>query len=84
MILGAYASLFLFSLFITISDWKRIRASGFKKILYMFTFPLFIFSFIIPAFVALFKRVEWKPVRHSGEVSDMSKDELESLPQTEE
>ena len=84
MILGAYASLFLFSLFITISDWKRIRASGFKKILYMFTFPLFIFSFIIPAFVALFKRVEWKPVRHSGEVSDMSKDELESLPQSEE
>ena len=84
MILGAYASLFLFSLFITISDWKRIRASGFKKILYMFTFPLFIFSFIIPAFVALFKRVEWKPVRHSGEVSDMSKSELESAPQKED
>jgi len=73
MILGAYASLFMFSFLITISDWKRLRASGIKKILYMFTFPLFIFSFIPPAFVALFKKVEWKPIRHSGEVSSSSK-----------
>ena len=58
MIGGAYLALFVFSLFVTISDWKRIRASATKKILYMFTFPLFIFSFIPAAFVAIFKKVE--------------------------
>lgn len=66
MIAGAYLSLFMFSSVITISDWKRIKAPALKKIFYIFTFPVFIFSFIPPAFVALFKKVEWKPIRHSG------------------
>ena len=62
----AYFLLFIFSVAITISEWKRIRSSVPKKILYMFTFPLFIFSFIPIAFVALFKRVEWSPIVHDG------------------
>ncbi len=66
MIGGAYMSLFVFGLVITISDWKKIRASSAKKILYIFTFPLFIFSFIPAAFVALFKKVEWKQIKHEG------------------
>ena len=69
MVLVAYVGLFIFSAFATVSEWKRIRASGFKKILYAFTFPLFIFSFIPAAAVALFKKVEWKQIRHSGEVT---------------
>ena len=64
MVLAAYAMLFIFSVCVTVSDWKRLRASAFKKILYMFTFPVFIFFFIPPAFVALFKKVEWKAIRH--------------------
>lgn len=63
---GAYAMLFIFSAVITISDWKRIRGSTFKKILYSFTFPLFIFTYIPAAFVAIFKKVEWKQVQHKG------------------
>jgi cellulose synthase/poly-beta-1,6-N-acetylglucosamine synthase-like glycosyltransferase len=70
VVLGAYLALFVFSAFATVSEWKRIRASAFKKILYTFTFPLFIFSFIPAAAVALFKKVEWKPVRHSGETTE--------------
>lgn len=66
MIGGAYMSLFVFGLVVTISDWKKIRASSAKKILYIFTFPLFIFSFIPAAFVALFKKVEWKQIKHEG------------------
>ena len=64
MVLAAYAMLFIFSLCVTVSDWKRLRAGAFKKIFYMFTFPVFIFFFIPPAFVALFKKVEWKAIRH--------------------
>ena len=71
MLMGivAYFGLLIFSLFATASEWKRIRAGAFKKIFYAFTFPLFIFSFIPAAAVAIFKKVEWKQIRHSGEVT---------------
>ncbi len=65
LIPGAYAALCLFSIAITLSEWKRLKASAFKKILYIFTFPIYIFSYIPVAFAALFtKKVEWKPIRH--------------------
>ncbi len=67
MILVAYIGLFVFGLFVTFAEWKRIRANPFKKLFYMFTFPIFIFTFIPPAAVALFKRVEWKETKHTGE-----------------
>ncbi len=67
---GAYALLLLFSLCLTISEWKRLRAPAFKKILYMFTFPLFMFTFIPICFVALFKKtVKWTPIVHKPGVS---------------
>ncbi len=84
MVLGAYLVLFIFSLCITVSDWKRIRASAPKKILYMFTFPLFIFTFIPTAFVALFKKVEWKQVRHSGAIGESLEAEIHSEENTED
>lgn len=61
-----YFSLLLFSIFVTIAEWDRIKASAPKKILYLFTFPIFIFSFIPPAAVALFKKVEWKEIKHTS------------------
>lgn len=67
LIPGAYLMLLVFSIFITVSDWKKIRASALKKIFYIFTFPLFMFSFMPIALVALFKRVEWKPIEHKGQ-----------------
>lgn len=70
LIPGAYFALCLFSVPITISEWKRLRASSFKKILYAFTFPIYIFSYIPVAFVALFsKNVEWKPIKHDDAAS---------------
>lgn len=63
---STYLLLFIFGLCVTITDWKRLRASAGKKILYMFTFPLYIFTFIPAAAVALFKKVEWKQVAHHG------------------
>ncbi len=70
MVTMAYLSLLMFSVFVTISEWKRIKASTARKILYVFTFPIFIFSFIPPAAVALFKKVEWKQIKHTGNESD--------------
>ena len=63
-VLGAYLMLFVFALAATASEWRKIRASTFKKILYIFTFPIFIFSFVPIAFLALFRRVEWGATEH--------------------
>ena len=64
-----YLALSSFSIAITISDWDRISAAPWKKILYAVTFPAFIFSFAPPAFAAIFKKnLEWKsPPRKSVE-----------------
>ena len=66
MVFVAYLMLLVFSLLITFSEWKYIRANGFKKIFYAFTFPLFLYSFVPAAFVAMFKKVEWKQITHNG------------------
>ena len=47
----------------------QIHATTAQKILYTFTFPLFMLTYIPISFAALFKRVEWKPIEHSVSVS---------------
>jgi CDP-diglyceride synthetase len=75
VVLMAYMMLMVFSLMITFSEWRYIRASGFKKIFYSFTFPLFLFSFVPAAFVAMFKKVEWKQIDHKGSGQIVSSEE---------
>lgn len=60
-----YAILFFFGAITTITEWHKINASAWKKILYMFTFPLFIFTYIPISIVAIFKKIEWKPIHHN-------------------
>lgn len=66
MVCVVYFMLLLFSLSVTLSEWKKLRAGGFKKLLYAFTFPVYLFSFVPAAFVAMFKKVEWKSTVHVG------------------
>ena len=48
-----------------ISEWDKVFAPISKKILYTFTFPIFMFSYIPITFVALFSRdFSWKPITH--------------------
>lgn len=60
-----YAILFFFGAITTITEWHKINACAWKKILYMFTFPLFIFTYIPISIVAIFKKIEWKPIHHN-------------------
>lgn len=48
-----------------ITEWKKIRAKGWQKILSIFTFPLFIFTYIPISIVSLFCKIEWIPIKHS-------------------
>lgn len=66
-ILGAYLMMLLFSACLTVSEWHMIKASGAKKILYMLTFPIYMFTYVPICFVAIFKRnVGWKPIVHTS------------------
>ena len=60
-----YIVLFCFGLLTTITEWKEIDAPTGKKLLYTLTFPVFIFTYVPISIVALFKKIEWKPITHS-------------------
>ena len=59
-----YMTLFVVGVLTTITEWKAIKCPAYKKILYMFTFPLFLFTYIPISLAALFQKVEWKPIEH--------------------
>jgi cellulose synthase/poly-beta-1,6-N-acetylglucosamine synthase-like glycosyltransferase len=61
MLTGVYLGFLCFSIPLTVSEWKRLRARASKKILYIFTFPLFMLTFLPIVCVALVKKnVVWK------------------------
>lgn len=59
-----YGIIFILGAITAITEWKMIYCSTAKKILYLFTFPIFMITYIPIALVALGKRVEWKPIEH--------------------
>jgi cellulose synthase/poly-beta-1,6-N-acetylglucosamine synthase-like glycosyltransferase len=71
-----YVLTFLIGLFTTVTEWNKIKMSTFKKFFYLFTFPLFMVTYLPIAIVALFrKRIEWKPIVHEAKVSIEELDE---------
>lgn len=63
---GVYISLFLMGLVTTISERKRIHTGRWKKLKYIFTFPIFQFTYVPISIEAIFKSVEWEPTKHQG------------------
>ena len=64
-VLNFYLVLFVMGVITTITEWKEIHAKPIKKILYTFTFPLFILTYIPISIVALFKKIGWDPIPHN-------------------
>ena len=65
----AYVLFFFMALLTLITEWRRIHCKNAKKILYLFSFPIFLITYMPIALVALFKRVEWKPIAHTRSVT---------------
>jgi len=62
---GFYLMFFTLGTITTITEWNQIHCSKMKKILYLFTFPVFMLTYIPIAIIALFKKVKWEPIKHS-------------------
>ena len=45
-------------------EWDNIYATKVQKLGYLFTFPLFMMTYVPIAVVALRRKVEWKPIQH--------------------
>ena len=67
--------LFGIALVTTITEWKEIRCSSFKKILYIFTSPIFMATYIPIAITSLFRKVQWDEIKHDDtkSITDMNK-----------
>lgn len=74
-LLGLYFGYYFMGLITVITEWRRINSTAGKKILFTFTFPLFMATWIPIGLVALFKKVQWTPIKHSvgKNISDIKK-----------
>ena len=64
-IMNFYGMFFLLGSITAITEWKSIHCSKPKRVLYLFTFPLFMLTYVPIAIVALFRKIEWKPISHT-------------------
>ena len=69
MLWGVYALFLVLGAVTTLSQWRRIYTSPWRKLLYTLTFPLFMLTYVPISLAALCRPVEWKPIRHSHAVA---------------
>ena len=62
--LSLYLTLFILGAITTATEWRSIHCLGRKKLLYAFTFPLFMLTYIPICIESFFVKVEWRPIRH--------------------
>ena len=72
LLFNAFLLFYAVGLITTITEWKKIRTTAFKKILFTFTFPVYMATFVPLTFVALFAKISWKPIKHTMSVEKMS------------
>lgn len=66
---GTYLGLFATGWLTLVTEWRRIPCRAAKKVLYSFTYPFFMASFMAALAVAMSGGTQWKPIRHTVAVS---------------
>ena len=65
-VVGFYFGMLFYGAITVASEWKNILAKTSQKIGYLFTFPIFMLTYLPIALAALVSKVEWKPIRHTS------------------
>lgn len=60
-----YGFMFLVGFLTMATEWKNIHCKARKKILSLFTFPVFMITYIPISIHAIFAKVGWAPIQHS-------------------
>ena len=66
-----YGTLFLLGALTTATEWRRIRATATEKMKAVFTFPVFMFTYLPIAISAIFAKAEWKPIVHTVRANNL-------------
>lgn len=64
LVIGAYVTFFLMGLLTTIVEREHIHASRSRIVTNLFTFPIFMLTYVPIGVIAFFKKVEWVPTKH--------------------
>ena len=64
-----YITLFLIGALTTATEWRQIHCPAYKKLMYAFTFPVFMFTYVPICIASLFSDVQWQPIRHERSLS---------------
>ncbi len=67
---GTYILAFFLGLLVTVTEWDKILCSAGKKILYLFTFPIFMLTYVPIAILAMFVDVKWSQIKHPVAISN--------------
>lgn len=67
--INSYLGLFAVGVLTTFSQWSKINTSPLRKLGYLFTFPLFVMTYIPISVAAVLRPVEWRPIEHKAAVS---------------
>lgn len=65
LVLNTYLTMFVIGAITTITEWRNIYCSAPKKVLYAFTFPLFMLTYLPICIAAMFRPVKWEPIVHN-------------------
>ena len=69
MLVGTYLSMLAIGVLTVWPIWNRIRATKKEKIVSLFTFPLYVATFVPIAATALFRKRRWAPIAHTVAIS---------------
>ena len=47
------------------TEWQKIHTDTHRKIMYLFSFPVFMMTYAPIAIASLFVKAEWKPIKHT-------------------
>ena len=64
LVIGGYMTFFLMGLLTTVVERKHIHARRRRIISNLFTFPIFMLTYVPIGVLAFFKKVEWVPTKH--------------------
>ena len=64
MLLSMYLTLFVIGAITTVTERRHIHTGRARRVLYVLTFPLFMFTYLPISLAALFSKGEWKPIEH--------------------
>lgn len=59
-----------------LTEWKKIRCPGWKKLLFLPFFPIYMVTYLPSVVLAIFGNIQWKPIPHTEaiSISDISGD----------